>query len=49
MIVHIGNHFFMASNVVSADDKKFLKKLGARIRELRSAKGWTLEETEEYG
>lgn len=28
---------------------KYLKNLGRRVRELRSARGWTLEETEEHG
>ncbi len=30
-------------------DKAFLKALGARLREIRLKKGWTLEETEEHG
>lgn len=30
-------------------DKAFLKALGARLREIRLQKGWTLEETEEHG
>ena len=29
--------------------RKFLKKFGLRLRELRECKGWTLEETEEHG
>ncbi len=33
---------------LSSEDK-FLKALGARLRALRLEKGWTLEETEEYG
>jgi transcriptional regulator with XRE-family HTH domain len=34
---------------LTSQDKKFLKLLGVRIRELREARGWTLEETEEHG
>ncbi len=30
-------------------DKAFLKALGAKLREIRLEKGWTLEETEEHG
>lgn len=30
-------------------DIKLLKKIGARLREIRLEKGWTLEETEEHG
>lgn len=33
---------------LSSEDK-FLKALGARLRALRLERGWTLEETEEYG
>lgn len=29
--------------------QQFLKRLGLRLREIRLAKGWTLEETEEHG
>lgn len=29
--------------------KKFIKGVGLRARALRLEKGWTLEETEEYG
>ena len=29
--------------------KSFLKQVGARIRKLRLARGWTLEQTEEHG
>ena len=29
--------------------EKFLKKLGARLKEIRLEKKWTLEETEEHG
>lgn len=31
------------------DPKKFSKALGLRIRQIRNAKGWTLEECEEHG
>jgi transcriptional regulator with XRE-family HTH domain len=34
---------------VSNEDKRFLKKLGLRLRAIREEKGWTLEETEERG
>lgn len=34
---------------ISAADKKFLKTLGLKLREIRLKKGWTLEETEEHG
>lgn len=30
-------------------DEAFLKALGAKLRSIREAKGWTLEDTEEYG
>lgn len=30
-------------------EKEFLKLLGARIREIRLQRGWTLEQTEEKG
>ena len=30
-------------------DIKLLKTLGAKLRQLRIEKGWTLEETEEHG
>lgn len=30
-------------------DIKLLKKLGARLRDIRLAKGWTLEDAEEHG
>lgn len=29
--------------------KKRLKEFGLRVRSIREAKGWTLEETEEHG
>ena len=35
--------------MLSKEDEKFLKALGQRLRDIRSEKGWTLEETEEYG
>ena len=39
----------MASTGLSPDDKKFLRRLGARIRELRIQRGWTLEQAEQHG
>lgn len=39
----------MAKSTLSSEDKKFLLKLGTRIRSLRLQKGWTLEEVEEHG
>ncbi len=39
----------MANGNVSAEEKKYLKKLGIRIRGLRTEKGWTLEDVEEHG
>ncbi len=39
----------MKTNSVTSADKAFLKRLGARIRKLRQARGWTLEDTEEHG
>lgn len=39
----------MVTNLITTEDKKFLKKLGARIKTLRHEKGWTLEETEQHG
>lgn len=30
-------------------EARFLKKFGLKMRELREEKGWTLEETEDYG
>ncbi len=35
--------------MVRPKDDKFLKKLGQRLREIRTSKGWTLEQAEEYG
>lgn len=34
---------------LTAEEKKFLKKLGLRLRQIRESKGWTLEQTEEHG
>ncbi|WP_413612882.1 helix-turn-helix domain-containing protein [Bdellovibrio sp. HCB-110] len=34
---------------IDLQEQKFLKKLGARLRDLRHKKGWTLEEAEEHG
>lgn len=39
----------MIKSAITTDEKKFLIKLGARIRSLRIDKGWTLEEVEEHG
>lgn len=34
---------------LTKEEKLFLKRLGLRIRQLREERGWTLEETEDYG
>jgi len=39
----------MKSNNLTADDQKFLKRLGQKIKSIRAKKGWTLEESEEHG
>lgn len=43
----------MATNTLNmpltADEKRFLKRLGLHLRDLREKKGWTLEECEEHG
>lgn len=39
----------MAGKSVSSDEAKYLKKVGSKIRSLRSGKGWTLEQVEEHG
>jgi transcriptional regulator with XRE-family HTH domain len=39
----------MAKHALGPEDKKFLVQLGKRLRAVRTAKKWTLEETEEHG
>ncbi|MEN0060047.1 MAG: helix-turn-helix transcriptional regulator [Bdellovibrio sp.] len=39
----------MGTSTISADDKKFLKRMGAKIKSMRQEKGWTLEEVEDHG
>ena len=39
----------MGKSIVNNEEKKYLKKVGAKIRSLRDEKGWTLEEVEEHG
>ena len=39
----------MASSQITPEEKKYLRKMGAKIRALRTDKGWTLEEVEEHG
>ncbi|MGZ3803091.1 MAG: helix-turn-helix domain-containing protein [Pseudobdellovibrionaceae bacterium] len=34
---------------MSQSKKKILKDFGARVRQLRNERGWTLEETEDHG
>lgn len=34
---------------ISDEEIEFLKDLGAKLRSIREEKGWTLEETEDYG
>ncbi len=42
-------YLLMKQKSLTVAEKKFLKKLGARLRALRTAKGWTLEDVEEHG
>lgn len=35
--------------VKQVSEDKFLKAVGAKLRAIRLEKGWTLEETEEFG
>ena len=39
----------MKQGSMSAEDVRFLKKVGSRIRSIRNEKGWTLEQVEEHG
>lgn len=39
----------MGKSIVSNEEKKYLRKVGAKIRSLRDEKGWTLEVVEEHG
>lgn len=39
----------MANSGITPEDKKFLRKMGNKIKSLRLEKGWTLEQTEEHG
>ena len=39
----------MGNTNVTNEEKKYLKKVGAKIRALRIERGWTLEQVEEYG
>lgn len=39
----------MGNSNVTNEEKKYLKRLGSKIRSLRNAKGWTLEDVEEHG
>ena len=39
----------MANTNVTAEEKKYLKRVGTKIRGLRIAKDWTLEDVEEHG
>ena len=41
--------FAVSFNTLTLGDEKFLKKLGAKIRMARLARGWTLEQAEEHG
>ena len=34
---------------MNVKEKEFLKKLGKKVRALRHNKGWSLEQTEEFG
>lgn len=49
---HLHSITLLADRIVMMLDtasRKSLKKFGLRIRELRDKKGWSLEDTEEYG
>jgi transcriptional regulator with XRE-family HTH domain len=39
----------MGNTNVTNEEKKYLKKVGAKIRALRTERGWTLEQVEEHG
>jgi transcriptional regulator with XRE-family HTH domain len=39
----------MGNSNVTNDEKKYLKRVGAKIRTLRVERGWTLEQVEEHG
>lgn len=39
----------MRGGTITASEKAFLKRVGARIRKLRQQRNWTLEDTEENG
>jgi len=39
----------MANVQLSSEDKKYLEKLGTRIKSIRLEKKWSLEETEHHG
>ena len=39
----------MKSASIPLEDRRFLRKLGTRLRETRVKKGWTLEQAEEHG
>jgi transcriptional regulator with XRE-family HTH domain len=47
--VLICNDFPMGNSNVTNDEKKYLKRVGAKIRTLRVERGWTLEQVEEHG
>lgn len=39
----------MGNSNVTGEERKYLKKVGAKIRAMRVQKGWTLEDVEEHG
>ena len=45
----ICNAFLMANTNVTNEEKKYLKRIGAKIRAIRVERGWTLEQVEEHG
>jgi transcriptional regulator with XRE-family HTH domain len=39
----------MGNSNVTSEEKKYLMKVGAKVRALRLERGWTLEQVEEHG
>lgn len=49
MVLQIGGVWKDMSMALSTNEKKFLKELGQKLKQIRKEKGWTLEETEDHG